>query len=186
MSLFAQTMTRAISDYRALLRRYLDQVARMTTLQRLRLRQAETYQSDLTLYNTGWAIIEDIENNLLTEITAKENNYYSYSGIAQFCTYLKNYLNSYHLEGERVVHRAQQASRAQLSAIQLIASEKQAEDVRKQLLEYNAIIVNSGSKAQRDLQQQALLEAQQQHPDFYTGILSHFESLLSERFSEAS
>src|SRR3990167_5964239 len=108
MSIFSETMIKAVADYRLLLRRYLTQSERMAKLRALKLRDLSITDNDLTLYQAGKAIIEDIERNM----AVPNQGYYSYSGISQFCQYLTEYLDNYHIENDQVVHRAQKASRA--------------------------------------------------------------------------
>lgn len=184
MSLFAQTMTKAIGDYRLLLRRYLDQADRMSKLQKLRLRDASTYENDVNLFKAGQDIVSDMENNMSTD----DRGYYSYSGIRQFCVYLKEYMANYHLEDRRVVHRAQKASGALLLGMQLTAlpSDKLTEEIRQKLIGCNKIVTTFGSREQCELQRQTLTAKKMADPDFYTGIATHFESLMAERFSEAA
>ena len=184
MSLFAQTMTKAIGDYRLLLRRYLEQADRMGKLQKLRLRDAGTYESDVNLYKVGQDIVIDMENNMSTD----GRGYYSYSGIRQFCAYLKEYIANYHLEEDRVVHRAQKASGALLLAIQLTAlpSDKLTEEVHQKLIDCNKTVVTLGSREQCELQRETLSAKKVDNSIFYAGILTHFESLMAERFSEAA
>lgn len=185
MSIFSETIIKAISDYRLLLRRHLNQVERMTTLQRLQLKKAETYESDLKLYAVSCAIIKDIEQNM-SELTT--GGYYSYSGLHEFCKYLKEYLGNYTIEHDQVVHRTQKASKALLKAIQLTAkSRDQLDDgVVKQLFECNHAIVNFGSAEQRELQMQTLMRQQTQNPGFYTRIIAHLESVMISGSSSAA
>lgn len=179
MSIFSETMTKAIGDYRFLLRRYLDQVERMTKLQKLHLRNAEIYESELALYETGRAIIADIKENMIN-VPGIRNRYYSYSGIGQFCEYLEEYLNNYEIEGNQVVHRGQKASRALLKSIQLAAMPRETlnEKIANELVECNKTIVGCGSKEQWDLQLQTLTRQQASNPGFYVRIVTHLESLI--------
>ena len=184
MTIFSETMSKVIADYRLLLRRHLDQVERMIKLQQLKLRDSDTYESDLLLYRAGVAIIADIEENM--SIAAKGN--YSYSGIGQFCEYLKEYLGNYYIENGQVVHRGQKASRALLVAIQLCAlpRERLNESVTKRLFDCNKVIVEFGSSEQCDLQLQTLSRQQANNPGFYTRVIAHLESLMIGRQSQAA
>lgn len=184
MSIFTETMTKAIADYRFLLRRYLAQSDRMAKLRELKLRDSDTYESDLSLYNTGMAIIADIEQNMAD----LKQGYYSYSGIQQFSQYMKEYLNNYYIEKGQVEHRAQKASRALMTAIQMagLSRERLDETIAKKLLECNTVIVNFGSQEQCDLQLQTLTRQQTNNPGFYTRIIAHLESLLLSNRSIAA
>lgn len=177
-------MHKAISDYRLLLRRYLSQVDRMTKLQQLGLKNPNISNSDIALYNVGHAIIADIEENM----SVPDQGYYSYSGIMQFCEYLKEYLANYFIEKNCVVHRAQKASCALLQAIQLtgLSREKLQDNVTRQLLECNQVVALNGSTEQCELQLQVLSRQQEHNPSFYTSIIAHLESLMHARQSQAT
>ncbi|EKD91696.1 MAG: hypothetical protein ACD_29C00438G0001, partial [uncultured bacterium] len=120
MSIFTETLIKAINDYRYFLRRHLEQAERMTRLQALNLRNRELYNNDIALYHTGQTIVADIEKNMLMQPAG----YYAYSGIEQFCEYLKEYLSNYEIENNHLIHKAQKASRALIKAIQLAATPK--------------------------------------------------------------
>ncbi|HLB55964.1 MAG TPA: hypothetical protein VJK30_01340 [Coxiellaceae bacterium] len=176
MSIFSETMIKAVADYRLLLRRYLTQSERMAKLRALKLRDLSITDNDLTLYQAGKAIIEDIESNM----AVPNQGYYSYSGISQFCQYLTEYLDNYHIENDQVVHRAQKASRALITAIQLttLPRERLNDSIAKQLLDCNLTVVGFGSPEQCELQLQTLARQQAQNPGFYTRIIAHLESLM--------
>ena|SRR3990167_3274493 len=184
MSIFAETMTKAITDYRFLLRRHLNQSERMSKLRELKLRDSDTYESDLALYEAGKAVITDIEANM----AAPNQGYYSYSGIQQFCDYLKEYLENYHIENDQVVHRAQKASRALITAIQLttLPRERLNDLIAEQLFDCNTTVVGFGSQEQCELQLQTLARQQANNPGFYTRIIAHLESLMLSGTSVAA
>ena len=184
MSIFSETMIKAIADYRFLLRRYLSQVERMTKLQKLKLRDSDTYESDLALYEAAKGIVTDIENNMETA----NQGYYSYSGIQEYCKFLSEYLENYHVENNQVVHRAQKASRALMTAIQLtsLPRERLNDSVTKQLFDCNKTVAGFGSHEQCELQLQTLARQQAENPAFYTDIIAHLELLISGRDSVAA
>lgn len=182
MSIFSDTMTKAISDYRYLLRRHLEQVDRLTKLQELGLRDPNLYKSDLALYKMGHAIMTDIEENR----AAKRLGYYTYSGMDQFGKYLKEYLSNYEVEGGTVVHRAQKASRALIQSIQLttLPKERLTDKIAHQLFEYNKMVVELGAPEQWDLQLHTLQRQQTQNAGFYTRIISHLQSMIAGKMGE--
>lgn len=184
MSIFAETIVRAISDYRLLLRRYLSQSERMMKLHRLKLRDLDAYEADLALYQAAKAIVADIEENM----KMPNQSYYSYSGIQQFCVFLKEYLDNYHLENDRVVHRAQKASRALIKAIQLstLPHDRLNDSIAKQLFDCNKTIVCFGSQEQWELQMQTLARQKENNPGFYTHIIAHLETLLTSGNAKAA
>lgn len=184
MTIFAKTMTKAIADYRFLLRRHLPQADRMIKLTVLKLRDENTYKNDITLYKVGQTIISDIEEN--SDNSPK--SYYAYSGIQEFCNYLKEYLSHYDIEQDQVIHRAQKASRALIQSIQLTAltREELNDAIAKKITECNLTITDFGSEEQCELQLQTLKRQQMHHPEFYTNLISHMESLMTGRCSEAA
>lgn len=183
MSVFSRTMRKAISDYRYLLRRHLHQVERMVKLQKLNLRDSRIYQNNVSLFEIGHAIVEDIEKNM----GVRHQTYYSYSGIHRFCEYLKAFLKQYYVENNQVFHRGQKASRALVESIQLSELPKHLlnEKVAKKLLNCNKSIVSFGSDEQCDLQFQILSKQKEANPGFYTHVISHLENLLNDE-SEAA
>lgn len=185
MSIFSETMAKAISDYKLLLRRYLPQAERMAKLRQLKLRNIDIHENDLFFYEAGQAIVADLQENLAN---AKQG-YYSYSGIQQFCDYLKTYLDHYHIDRNQVVHRTQKASRALVSAIQLTALPKDRldEKVAAQLFDCNKAVACFGSAEQYELQMQLLVRQQTNNPGFYARVITHLESLgLSDKSSVAA
>ncbi|OGT25624.1 MAG: hypothetical protein A3I77_04935 [Gammaproteobacteria bacterium RIFCSPLOWO2_02_FULL_42_14] len=184
MSIFKETMIKAVNSYRVVLRRDLSQSERMLKLKMLNLRSKEVFKSDVALYHVGQGIVADIRQNMLKPI----QGYYSYSGVAQFCEYLEEYLSHYYIEKGRVVHRAQLASRAILDSIQLasIAREELNDSIMKRFYRCNEIIVDFGSSEQCDFQLQLLEREQASHPGFYTQLIAHLESLRNGRAAAAA
>lgn len=175
MPIFAETISKAINNYRYLLRRHLTQAERITKLQSLRLKDPETYSSDMSLYRTAVRIIKDIEEN----IGIPEQGYYSYSGIGKFCDYLKEYLSNYEVENGHLVHRAQKASRAMLEAIQLISLSDNFDDpLKKKLIDCNKIVVAFGSNEQQELFKLNIERQITRNPDFLEPVLDDLERRL--------
>lgn len=177
MSIFAETIRKAINDYRFLLRRNLDQAERMAKLSLLDLRNPELYGDEVALFKAAQAIVTDIEANMLLY----PSGYYAYSGIDKFCVFLKEYLAHYEIENDRLMHKAQKASKALLKAIQLsgLPRERLDDQVATQLFECNKTVVSLGSTEQWDLHLQTLERQQRANPGFYTRIIAHLESMLS-------
>lgn len=172
MSIFSETITRAISDYRALLRRYLKQEERQEKLIKFGLKDDKLYQDDLRLYETAWAIIEDAE----TSMAPQGGSYYSYSGISKFCEFLKDYLKHYSVEGDNVIHSAQKASRAMIKAIQYMAQplERLTPEVSEKLIACNSEVVQFGAEEQHELYLTAVKERRDNLPEFFDAILDDF------------
>lgn len=177
-TIFAQTIAKAISDYRLILRRYLSQAERISKLSQLRLKDSHIYDNDVSLYHAAKTIVEDIEQNM--EIP--DQGYYSYSGMLKYCEYLKEYLDNYEIENGKVIHRAQKASRALIEAIQLatLSDERLNENVAKDFEKCNQIIAECGSPEQRELHLNNLERREMHNESFYQPILQHFKALLTE------
>src|SRR3990167_2006509 len=68
MSIFKETMIKAVNSYRVVLRRDLSQSERMLKLKMLNLRSQEVFKSDVALYHVGQGIVADIRPNMLKNI----------------------------------------------------------------------------------------------------------------------
>ena len=112
MTIFSDTMKNSISIYRQMLRRYLQQAEHIIKLNQLNLKNPNLYENEVALYHTGYLIIADVKKNLGNA----NSTYYFYSGVRNFSKYLKEFLKefleNYEIENNRVVHRSQKASRA--------------------------------------------------------------------------
>lgn len=177
-TIFAQTIARAISDYRQFLRKYLNQSDRVRKLNELGLKDPELYKSETALFSVAWGVVKDIEMN----IEIPEQNYYSYSGIAKFCEYLKEYLENYEIENEKVIHKAQKASRAMIQAIQMmsISGDQLDETLAKKLEGCNEVIATCGSHEQCDLHLNTLERQRQVNPN-YGFVIDDFKDRVKNK-----
>lgn len=180
-SIFLNTIGRAISDYRQLLRRHLPQAERVNKLKEFNLKDRSLYENENRLYQTAWAIVRDIENNMCSG----EGGYYSYSGIAQFARYLKEFLRNYEIEGDQVTHKAQKASRALVYVIQLfsIPDEKLDDKVTSEFKDCNTIVASHGTEEQQELYENYLVNYRERNSGFYTPILLDFQARV-QRFRQ--
>ena len=181
MSLFAQTVAQSISDYRLYLRKSkdVDQASRVAKLTKLNLKDVNVYSDDVVLFNTAQSILSDIRET----IDIPEQGYYSYSGIAKFYQFLNDYLVNYEIDGERVVHRAQRASRAILEAIQIINGKPAHvlnNTIKEQVYNCHNIIVSYGNDKQLEVYRANLLKLKPNAPLFYTDLLRNFDVLMFE------
>lgn len=176
-SIFFETMGKAISDYRLLLRRYLPQAERQAKLIELNLKDPAHFKSEMGLYKLGLVIIEDIEKNMKTP----NKGYYSYSGISMFAEYLKEFLGNYEVDGQNIVHRAQRASKALIQAIQLVSLPKDQldEKIAQKLSDCSKIIATYGSKEQILLHRSNLERQRAQNEKFYSQILDGYRECLN-------
>lgn len=175
-SIFFDTIAKAISDYRLLLRRYLSQAERQHKLAQLNLKDPSNFRNDLSLYKVARAIIADIEQNM----KVPDQGYYSYSGIMMFAEYLKEFLDNYEVDGNEVVHRAQRASKALIQAIQLVnlPDNRLNETIAQKLAACNEVIASYGSQEQRLLHKHNLERQRQLNERFYSPILENYQEKL--------
>lgn len=176
LSIFSETVLKAISEYRKLLRRYLSQADRVNKLMQLRLKDVSINRDDYSLYQVARNIVRDIEENLSIE----QKSYYSYSGVMQFATYLKEFLNGYIVEGRQVIHRARKASNAIIQAIQLLAQSehKLTDTVAEKIFKCHDLIVTYGDSEQFEMYRENLCNQQSRHPLFFARVMKDFDDRL--------
>lgn len=174
--IFVETIARAISDYRFLLRRHLGQAERRQKLAELNLKDPTIFDSPVKLYEVANQIVEDIRRNVETP-----QSYYAYSGIAEFGKYLQDYLSKYEVEDGRLVHSAQKASKAMIEAIQLIALPEQrlTSDIADKLNHCSNAVIQYGSEEQIDMYEGTLEQKLITHRDFFTPIYDYFQDLIN-------
>ena len=181
MTHFAETVAQAIADYRLFLRKSktVDQASRVNKISRLGLKQVNLYSSDVDLYNTAVAILADIRDT----IDIPEEGYYSYSGIAKYYEYLDAFIANYEIEDDKVVHRAQRASRAILHAIQMINGKPAHvlnDTIKRDVYACQEIIIHCGDQPQLDIYRENLVKLKPNAPLFYTDLIRHFDQLVTE------
>lgn len=166
-----------------MLRRYLAQAERITKLTQLNLKNnPKLFENEIALYRTGYLIVEDIQRNL----DSGSASYYSYSGVGHFAQHLREFLENYEIENNRVIHRSQKASRALVQAIQILTlpRNKLTEEVKEKLAHCNKVIAVFGSEEQRKLHkitlQNTIQKQQEQNTAFYRSILHNFQEHMQE------
>ncbi|MCB1827052.1 MAG: hypothetical protein KDH94_01420 [Coxiellaceae bacterium] len=174
-SIFVETVSKAISDYRQLLRRHLPQCERVTKLMELGLKQPD-YENETALYRTAQRIVQDIEVNL----DSGNKSYYTYSGVGNFGRYLKEFIGHYMIEGNQVIHRAQKASRALIDSIQLIGlpTERLTPDVLETINKNSMTIAHFGSEEQSELYKENLERYYRERGSFFGPLLRYFAEQL--------
>ena len=181
MSSFAQTVAQSIADYRLYLRKSkeVDQASRVAKLTKLNLKDVTVYSDDAVLYRTAVPILNDIRET----IDIPEQGYYSYSGIAKFYQFLNDYLSDYELHDDKVIHRAQRASRAILEAIQVVNGKPAhllTDAIKEQVYACQAIIVGYANEEQLEIYRENLVRLKPNAPLFYTDLIRHFDVSLQE------
>ena len=174
MSIFSDAVLKAISDYRQILRRLLDQADRVRKLNQLGLREGVDPTDDLALYEMAYRIVKDIKSNL----SDHNRGYYAYSGVRNFGEFLSEFLQQYSIYRGKIVHRAQHVARAMLLSIQLVGlpEEQLTQDIAEQLLECADTIYQYGLPEQCANYMKALTVARPLAPDFYEPLLEQVRS----------
>ncbi|MCH9644048.1 MAG: hypothetical protein K0U29_01895 [Gammaproteobacteria bacterium] len=175
MSIFAETVSKAISDYRYLLRRYLPQADRMHKLDELNLKDPSIYDNDASLYDVAWSIVKDIEAN----VKIPSQGYYSYSGIEHYCTYLKEYLDNYEREGDAIIHKAQRASRALIDVIQLLMlpENRLSDSIAAKIKQYAETVAYYGSDEQKQVFRNSIDRQAEHNSEFFGPLLQGYDEL---------
>lgn len=177
LSLFSDTISKAISDYRRLLRRFLPQAERMAKLMELNLKELD-YDEEIALYHMAQRIIQDIE----THMDSGEKNYYTYSGVGNFGHFLKSFISDYMIEHGHVIHRAQKASRALLDTIQIVSSSSVElnQGTLDSVNRNSDIIAHYGTEDQCDLHKENLERYYRERGAFFGPLLHYFNEQLNE------
>lgn len=119
MSTFSINITKLLDEYKSILRKMLPLKEANAKIYRLKLvnKQLSQVTKDITLYKIAHNVISDA-NKLTKELA----NHQSYSfKLFDYAEQLKNTLNDFCIEDEKVIHPKQEASRRILEAIQLLS-----------------------------------------------------------------
>ena len=182
MSIFSDAVLKAISDYRQILRRLLEQPDRVRKLNELGLRNGVDPANDLILFEIATRIVKDIEENL----SSHNRGYYAYSGVRKFGEFLSEFLQQYSVYKNQVVHRAQHVARAMLLTIQLVGFPEDQLDqaVTDQLIECADTVFTYGSAEQQENFLKALKLARPMAPDFFEPLQAQVREEFVNRESE--
>jgi hypothetical protein len=183
-SMFVETMSRAISDYRQILKKYLTPAQRAGKIAELRLKDPTIFNDEPTLYQVVQNILRDIENN----IRVPNEGYYSYYGIARFAKFLREYVDNYSIEGDIVIHKAQRAANLLIKAIQLLSlpGEQLTENVAQEVLNAHPLIIELSSKEQLAIYNSTLERLSERNKAFYRKIVFDFQTRLNAVLAEAA
>ncbi len=180
-SIFVETLSRAISDYRQILKKYLTPEQRASKMAELRLKDPTIFNDEPTLYRVVHDILRDIEKN----IQIPNEGYYSYYGIVRFAKFLREYMENYSLEGEEVIHKAQKASNLLIKSIQLLSlpGEQLTEIVAQQVIDNHALIIELSSKEQLAIYNNTLERLNEKNKAFYRRIIQDFRARLAKNLA---
>jgi len=183
-SMFVETISRAISDYRQILKKYLTPEQRSAKIAELRLKDPTIFSDEPALYQVVQDILSDIEKN----IRIPNEGYYSYYGIVRFAKFLREYVDNYMVEGNMVIHKAQKASNVLLKVIQLISlpGEQLTESIADQVIAVHPMIIELSSKEQLMIYSTALERLNEKNRLFYRKVVHDFRMRLGEPLAEAA
>ena len=176
-SMFVETLSRAISDYRQILKKYLTPAQRAVKIAELRLKDPTIFNDEPTLFLVVQDILRDIEKN----IRVPNEGYYSYYGIIRFAKFLREYVDNYSIEGSHVIHKAQKASNLLIKIIQLLSlpGEQLTESIAEQILASHPLIIELSSKEQLTIYTNTLERLSDKNKTFYRKIVHDFRTRLS-------
>ncbi len=183
-SMFVETISRAISDYRQILKKYLTPQERATKIAQLRLKDPTIFNDEPTLYRVVHDILKDIEKN----ISVPNEGYYSYYGIVRFAKYLREYVDNYSLEGNGVIHKAQKASNVLIKVIQIFSlpGEQFNESLAQEVISAHPAIIELSSKEQLELYKNTLERLRDKNKPFYSKIMSDFNRRMNATLAVAA
>lgn len=183
-SLFVETISRAISDYRQILKKYLTPADRSAKIALLRLKDPTIFDNEPELYQVVQNILHDIEQN----ISVPNEGYYSYYGIVRFSKFLREYIDNYIIDGNKVIHKTQKAANLLIKSIQLmnLPSDQLNEGIAEQVISSHPLIISYSSKEQLAIYNSTLERLSERNKAFYRQIVHDFRVRLGETLAEAA
>lgn len=165
MNTFKEVVTKLLWDYKNVLRKYLKPTERTIKLESLGLHGKDLVESDeITLYNKTLSVIQDIESWIERNLDTAS----WYSGIEEFLNHAKRVISNYQIDGHKVVHTTQTASRAMIHAIQFITLSKDLKESDKHRLTHHVETISQyGSFEQQSLLLNALQLNFEKDPEFF-------------------
>lgn len=181
-SMFVETISRAISDYRQILKKYLTPAQRAAKIAELRLKDYTIFEDEPALYHVVQNILRDIDKN----IRVPNEGYYSYYGIARFSKFLREYIDSYVIDGDVVIHKAQKASNILIRAIQLLSlpADQLVDSVAEEVISAHPSIIEFSSKEQLSIYNNTLEKLNGKNKTFFRKVIYDFRTRLGMPLEE--
>ena len=180
MVIFTKIITKLLNEYKCIIKKHLTRQEWTAKINELGLRRKTLkHDSEIVLYQKAKKVVEDISSYL----HLNSNNMPSWhSGLDEFCQYLKNTLNDYQLENNKMVHTSQQVSRALVEAVQLInlPNLKRNTQIARKLETCGHVIAKHGSREQQDLFGRALKNYQHHDVNFFQPLIHSFEKYAQD------
>jgi hypothetical protein len=180
MSVFSEIITKALNDYKLILKKNLSSSKKAAKLAALGLKRQQLKQAnDVGLYKKAQQVLQDLEQS----IEFPDDNTPSwYCGLHEFYKYLQAILADYYLQQNTVIHITQQSSRALVDAIQLMGLADKALDtqIAGKLDQCGQTVARFGSKEQQEKLAYALKLHKGRNTSFFLPLLDNFEKYLSQ------
>lgn len=173
MSLFSDSVLKALIGYKSILRKQLPQAACTKKMDILEIRRRHLREAnEVGLFQKGMRVLREVE----LQIAQTNDAPAWYSGIDEFYAHLSGFLNQYSVEGGRVVHVAQRAANALVKAVQLfnLPEERLTKEVASQLVQCGRDVIEYGVKEQQEVFETALKARINHHSPFYTTLLLNY------------
>lgn len=178
MLTFSQVITKLLNQYKLICKKNLDNEAWIIKMDDLGLRRRQLRSdNEISLYYKAQRVVAELDQRMGDSAVSCW-----YSGIDEFHQHIKQQLSEYRIEQDKVVHTAQQASRALVEALQLInlPDAKRNQVIAKKLDQCGQIIAKYGSLEQQTMFGKTLRNFQQQDVNFFFPLQTKFEHYLAE------
>lgn len=182
MSVFSEIITKALNDYKTILKRNLSSKEKAAKLNALGLNRGQIQQAnDVALYSKAQQVLKEITQCI--ELPNDNDNRPSwYCGLHEFYKHLQDILANYYVSQNTVIHVTQQSSRALVDAIQLMSLANAAlnKKIATKLDQCGQTVAKFGSKEQQEKLAHALNLHKERNMSFFLPLLYNFEKYLSQ------
>jgi len=182
MSVFSETIIKALNGYKTILKKNLSSEEKTAKLNALGLKRKQLQQAnDVVLYSTAQQVLKDIAQS--TEFPDDNDKASSwYCGLHEFYKHLQDILATHYVSQNTVIHVTQQSSRALVNAIQLMSLADAALDkkVATRLDQCGQTVAKFGSKEQQQKLAHALKLHKERNVSFFLPLLCNFEKYLDQ------
>ncbi len=184
MSTFSEISTKLLVDYKNLLKRHHSPAERDEKLNKLGLARKQVKHNDeITLYRLITHVIKDVEHWVSSNVQTAS----WYSGVDEFLQHMKAVVAPYRLDGNKIIHITQAASRAVVEAIQLMSlpDPRLTPAIAHQLNNSGLLIVKYGTKEQQGIYINGLKARAQRNLQFFLPLIDHYHKHWEEHVASS-
>ena len=177
MSTFNCTITKALNDYKQMLRSHLGAQEKSKKIKRLGIdRRTIRSADDVALYHYASKILKDIE--FWRQKEGKTPAWHS--GLDECYKHISGILSEYQVTGKQVINSKQIASRAIVEAVQYLSQppERLSDQHAKSIDNCSQRIATHGASDQQKLYEKQLKKLCASSPDFFKPRLVCFRGFL--------